>query len=164
MLPWQHRTGREISVLPFHVLSISVCLWSMLHLISCFSVNLFIDLCFNAKGTLTNAGGHISLLGWHHLTQEIYNTAQLGSLILRNLAPPPQALLTVPLSSSTPTLTPTSAPLAIWRQRCTVRWECSSADTTCVDICGGLNVGKLKTLGWNLCIESTLPSVKIKKR
>lgn len=44
---------------------------------------------------------------------------------------------------SPPTPPPTSAPLAIYKQRCIVRQECFSTNTTCGDICGGLSFGNI---------------------
>lgn len=105
----------------------------------------FIDLYSNSEPTLMSAGGHISRLGWHHFTHGLNNTAQLGStdIMQRSSTTPAGPVHTTP---SPPTPPPTSAPLAICRQRCIVRQECSSADTTCGDICGGISFGKLKHL------------------
>lgn len=51
----------------------------LIHINDMLGVNLSIDLCANSEPSLMSAGGHISLLGWHHFTHGLSNTAQLGS-------------------------------------------------------------------------------------
>lgn len=144
-LPWQHTSEKkkgDVGSLRFDVLAHfnlplihTNCMWS-------------VSMCSLTCTLIPNLVGWAQVdtsVGLAGSTSPMSKTTQhsWAHLILCNPAPPPQAsFTTAPLLL----LHLSSAPLAICRNRCIARQECSSIDTACGGICGGLGLGK----NWNI--------------
>lgn len=151
MLPLQHCAGREMLVLLFfHVLFISICLGYMLttydQSVQCQSVHWpYPNPEYSDEHRWTHQSAWLAPL---HPWAKQHSTA--GSIWYYVTQHHPRRPCSHHLSPPTPP--PTSALLAICRQRCIVRQECSSTDTTCRNICGEFSFRKLISR-WNPCSQ-----------